>query len=128
MKKIFIISNDDFACKIYNILMNIEGHKIIGCENDVAKAINHLSSIEQALDIIIIDYRMSNREALSLLHSLTQICQNLKIIWINPNKIIKEFASEVKSLFLIEEPCNTQELIFFINDASQVGKNLYKVS
>ncbi len=129
MEKIFILSNDDITCRIYRLLLHLEGgYTIIGYEKDIAKALNYLSTIESAPDIIFIDFKMSNRDALSLLQSITQKYPDLKIMWINPDKKIKDLASEFKSLYLIEELYKNQDLIFFIRDASKMDKNGLKIS
>ncbi len=103
-------------CRMYKILLEIEGFTVLGWANNGDEALKMLNSEEINPDVILMDHRMPVRNGFDTALNLLKNNKNLKIIFISADNSIKDKALKLGALHFIEKPFHNQDLIKIINN------------
>ena len=102
-----------------NILKNLfeaHGFKIIGTAANGQIAIDKFNSLPTKPDVVLMDYRMPNKNGIEATVEILKSGCTSKIIFATSDVYIKEQALKVGATSVINKPFNFDELINKIND------------
>jgi len=102
-----------------NILKNLfeaHGFKIIGTAANGQIAIDKFNSLPTKPDVVLMDYRMLNKNGIEATVEILKSGCTSKIIFATSDVYIKEQALKVGATSVINKPFNFDELINKIND------------
>lgn len=80
MATIFIAEDDRQLRRFYKIALESKGYQIIGMVGDGEEAISMFNNFNKKPDIIILDYRMPNKNGIQVLIEILKIEKTSKII------------------------------------------------
>jgi len=97
-------------------LLEAHGFKVIGTAANGQIAIDKFNSLPTKPDVVLMDYRMPNKNGIEATVEILKSGCTSKIIFATSDVYIKEQALKVGATSVINKPFNFEELINKIND------------
>jgi len=119
MEKVFIVEDDECTLKLYELILDRYGYKIIGIARNGQEALEIFKTLEDKPDLIIMDYFLPIKDRLTTIKELINLDRNLKIIMIFGEDSIKNKAYLPGALSFIKKPFTIK---YFIKKISKVIK------
>ena len=89
MTTIFIAEDDNQLRRFYKTALESKGYQIIGMTGDGEEAISMFKNFNKRPDLIILDYRMPNKNGIQILKEILKIEKKSKIILASADEKIK---------------------------------------
>jgi len=89
MATIFIAEDDGQLRRFYKMALESKGYQIIGMVGDGEEAIPMFQNLNKRPDIIILDYRMPNKNGIQILKEILKIEKTSKVIFASADAKIK---------------------------------------
>ncbi|MHA1293244.1 MAG: response regulator [Promethearchaeota archaeon] len=118
--KIFIIEDDYALQKLYAIMLNDAGFKIIDTCDNGEEAILKYKNFQEKPDVIILDHRMPIKNGIDTLVEILQINRNEKIIFTSADLSVKEKAISLGAIEFVEKPFDLQ---YFLKKVTEIINN-----
>ncbi|MFX1329870.1 MAG: response regulator transcription factor, partial [Promethearchaeota archaeon] len=90
IKTIFIAEDDRDLQRLYELLLNMAGFRVLGIANNGEEAIKMFKNFAEKPDIIFLDYRMPIKNRIQALKEILHIDHNSKIVFASADKTIKK--------------------------------------
>ena len=103
--------------RLYRIMLELEGHIILGIANNGENAIELYKSFHEKPDIILMDQRMPIKNGIDTTREIFKINKNAKIIFTSADNSVKDQALSLGVLFFMQKPFKCEDLIESIKSA-----------
>lgn len=107
----FIVAKEPILHGLYKYIMELKGHKVIGEAYDFKMCIEMLRRKRIKPDIILLDHKLPNINALEGTRKLLRVNPKLKIILISQDKSIRDEALSTGAKSFIQKPFNIRTLV-----------------
>ena len=115
MLSVFIVEDDVFILKLYEIFLKMSGFSVIGKAKNGDEAVNFFKLMSTKPDLIIMDHRMPIKNGIEALKEILEIDNQAKIMIISADGRIKNIAKSVGAKAFIEKPFSMESLLEKIN-------------
>ncbi len=110
MSSIFIAEDDNQLRRFYKMALESKGYTILGLTGDGEEAISLFKNLNKKPDIIILDYRIPNKNGIQILEEILKIENTAKIIFATADNKIKIEALSKGAKFFLEKPFSLEKL------------------
>lgn len=110
MSSIFIAEDDNQLRRFYKMALESKGYTILGLTGDGEEAISLFKNLHKKPDIIILDYRMPNKNGIQILEEILKIENTAKIIFATADNKIKIEALSKGAKSFLEKPFSLEKL------------------
>ncbi|MFX1364397.1 MAG: response regulator [Promethearchaeota archaeon] len=110
MSSIFIAEDDNQLRRFYKMALESKGYKILGLTGDGEEAISLFKNLYKKPDIIILDYRMPNKNGIQILEEILKIENTAKIIFASADNKIKIEALSKGAKYFLDKPFSLEKL------------------
>ena len=112
---IFIVEDNKNIREIYKRLLDFFGFEVCGIAYDGNEAVKMFKSFNPKPDIILMDYRMPEKNGLQATREILQIDPDTKIIFGSADTTVKEESFALGVVGFLEKPFTSQSLLNCIN-------------
>ena len=117
IKKVFVVDDEPSLQFFYEKILTLNGFEIAGIANNGNEAISMFKSFLDKPKVIIMDYRMPEKNGIEASKEILQIDGNTKIIFISADNSVKEEALSIGAFCFQDKPFTIKQLIDQINKA-----------
>ncbi len=110
MASIFIAEDDSYISRIYKLILELAGHRIVGTASNGENAVEMYKSLSKKPDIIIMDHRMPIKNGIEATKEIFQISRHPKVIFASADRSVKEQALAIGAVYFLEKPFSIAEL------------------
>ncbi len=111
MASIFIVEDNSYISRIYKLILELEGHRVIGIASNGESAVNIYKSLLKKPDIIIMDQRMPIKDGMEAAKEILQINRRAKIIFTSADKKVNKEALSIGVVSVLDKPFNVENLV-----------------
>ena len=111
MASIFIAEDNSYISRIYKLILELEGHRVIGIASNGESAVNIYKSLLKKPDIIIMDQRMPIKDGMEAAKEILQINRRAKIIFTSADKSVNKEALSIGVVSVLEKPFKVENLV-----------------
>ena len=112
---IFIVEDNKDINEIYEQLLDFFGFEVYGIAYNGNEAVKMFKSFSPKPDIILMDYRMPEKNGLQATREILQIDPDTKIIFGSADTTVKEELFALGVVGFLEKPFSSQSLVNCIN-------------
>ncbi len=112
---IFIVEDNKDIREIYKRLLEFFGFEVRGIAYNGKKAVEMFESFNPKPDIVLMDYRMPEKNGLEAAREILQIDPDTKIIFGSADTTVKEESFALGVVGFLEKPFSSQSLVNCIN-------------
>lgn len=116
IKTIFIAEDDRDLQRLYELLLETSGFKVLGIANNGEEAIEMFKNFSEKPDIIIMDYRMPIKNGLDALKEILQIDHNSRVIFASADRTVKEEVYSYGAKGFLVKPFTLKKLVSILNE------------
>ncbi|MFX1377132.1 MAG: response regulator [Promethearchaeota archaeon] len=128
MPSIFIAEDDDQLRRFYKMALESKGYKIIGMAGDGEEAISMFKNLNIRPDIIILDYRMPNKNGIQILKEIFMIEERSKVIFASADATIKKEVMVKGAKLFLDKPFSLEELYKSVTMVLEIQSNEKKIN
>lgn len=110
MISILIVEDDIYLQKLYEMMLDTQGYKVIAKAGNGDEAIDLFKSLSTKPDIILMDHRMPIKNGIEATIELIKLNSNSKIIFISADNSVKKQALSSGAKKFIEKPFSIEQL------------------
>ncbi len=111
MASIFIAEDNSYISRIYKLILELEGHRVIGIASNGESAVNIYKSLLKKPDIIIMDQCMPIKDGMEAAKEILQINRRAKIIFTSADKQVNKEALSIGVVSVLDKPFNVENLV-----------------
>lgn len=111
MASVFIAEDDLYLSRLYKLILELAGHRVIGIASNGEMAVNIYKSLLKKPDIIIMDQRMPIKDGIETAKEILQINRRAKIIFTSANKKVNKEALSIGIVSVLDKPFNAENLV-----------------
>ena len=111
MITIFIVDDDQSLQRLYSLILNEAGFKIIDTAINGKDALEKYKNFEVKPDLILMDHRMPIKNGLDAMIEILEINNQEKIIFASADTTIKKKAISFGACAFLDKPFKMQELL-----------------
>lgn len=102
--RIFIVDDCEIVVQMYETFLTMKGYEVVAKAFDGNQAIELYQTLKIPPDIILMDYRMPEKDGLLVAREILSLNPNCKIIFISADCSIKTQALNIGIVFFFENP------------------------
>ncbi|MFX1480778.1 MAG: response regulator [Promethearchaeota archaeon] len=110
MISILIVEDDIYLQKLYEMMLDTQGYKVVAKAGNGDEAIDLFKSLSTKPDIILMDHRMPIKNGIEATIELIKLNSNSKIIFISADNSVKKQALSSGAKKFIEKPFSIEQL------------------
>lgn len=118
MVTVFLVEDNESARILYEKLLTLKGHKVIGTASNGIEAVELYISYFTKPDVIIMDHRMPLKNGMEVMKEILQIDNKVKIIFASADTNVKTLALSAGAVDFIQKPFSINSLLDSINNIS----------
>lgn len=100
---------------VFEKLLNVQGHHVIGKAYDGNQAVKIYEDLEFPPDIVLMDYRMPQKDGLIATEDILRINPNGLIIFVSADRSIKNEAMKAGAAYFLLKPVCFPDLLMVID-------------
>ena len=112
---IFIVDDNKDIQVINKTLLDLLGFEVKGIASNGKEAVEMFNSFNHKPDIILMDYRMPEKNGLEATREILQIDPDTKIIFASADTTMKEESLALGVVDFLEKPFSSQSLLNCLN-------------
>lgn len=116
MASIFIVEDDVFILRLYEIFLRSSKFSVIGKAKNGDEAVTSYKLMSTKPDLIIMDNRMPVKSGIEALKEILEIDSQAKIMIISADRSIEKIAKSVGAVAFMEKPFSLKILVENINN------------
>jgi DNA-binding response OmpR family regulator len=124
LTSVLIVEDDVYLQKLYEMMLDTEGIKVIAKARNGREAIDIFKSLPNKPDIILMDHRMPIKNGIDATKELIKLNSNPKIIFISADNSVKNQALSIGAKSFIEKPFRIEQLHQEIKKIIETSINL----
>jgi two-component system chemotaxis response regulator CheY len=117
MKSVFLVEDDVFILRLYEIFLGTAKISVIGKAKNGEEAVNSYKLMSRKPDLIIMDNRMPVKNGIEALKEILEIDRHAKIMIVSADRSIEKIAKSVGAIAFMEKPFSMEILVESINNA-----------
>jgi two-component system chemotaxis response regulator CheY len=117
MKSVFLVEDDVFILRLYEIFLRSSKFSVIGKAKNGDEAVNSYKLMSRKPDLIIMDNRMPVKNGIEALKEILEIDKQAKIMIVSADRSIEKIAKSVGAVAFMEKPFSMEKLVENINNA-----------
>lgn len=125
MIKIFIAEDDRDLQRLYELILEMAGFKVMGMANNGNEAIEMFKSFLEKPDIIILDYRMPIKNGIDAIKEILEIDHNSKVIFASADRTVEQKIYLFGAIGFLDKPFTHKKLIATLNDCLSSSKAVH---
>ncbi len=125
MIKIFIAEDDRDLQRLYELILEMAGFKVMGMANNGNEAIEMFKSFLEKPDIIILDYRMPIKNGIDAIKEILEIDHNSKVIFASADRTVEQKSYLFGAIGFLDKPFTHKKLIATLNDCLSSSKAVH---
>ena len=118
---IFIVEDNKDIREIYFRLLDFLGFEVRRIAYNGSEAVDMFKSFHPRPDIVLMDYRMPEKNGLQATREILQIYPETKIIFGSADTTVKEESLALGVIGFLEKPFSSQSLVNCINKVQALG-------
>ena len=111
MTSIFIVEDDLSLQRLYEMMINVFGFKVVDKASNGKEAIEKFMSFSSKPDLILMDHRMPVKNGIDTAIELLKINNNIKILFASADNSVNGRALEIGASSFIKKPFTVVELL-----------------
>jgi len=115
MATVFLVEDNDSSCILYEKLLTMKGHKVLGTANNGLEAVELFKSSRIRPEVIIMDHRMPIKNGIEVMKEIRQIDDKTKVIFVSADIQVKALALTAGAADFIQKPFSINLLLDSIN-------------
>jgi two-component system chemotaxis response regulator CheY len=116
MASIFIVEDDVFILRLYEIFLRSSKFSVIGKAKNGDEAVTSYKLMSTKPDLIIMDNRMPVKSGIEALKEILEIDSQAKIMIVSADRSIEKIAKSVGAVAFMEKPFSLKILVENINN------------
>jgi len=116
MASIFIVEDDVFILRLYEIFLRASKFSVIGKAKNGDEAVSSYKLMSTKPDLIIMDNRMPVKNGIEALKEILEIDRQAKIMIVSADRSIEKIAKSVGAVAFMEKPFSLKILVENINN------------
>lgn len=116
MGSVFIVEDDDFILRLYEIFLRSSKFSVIGKAKNGDEAVSSYKLMSTKPDLIIMDNRMPVKSGIEALKEILEIDSQAKIMIVSADRSIEKIAKSVGAVAFMEKPFSLKILVENINN------------
>ena len=121
MFSVFIVDDEPILQRLYSMVVESAGFKVIGRASDGREALDKFKKFLKAPNIILMDYRMPLKNGIDTAKEILRINPKPKIIFTTADESVKEAALLLGAVSFKSKPFSNERLIQNIEKALGVS-------
>ncbi len=113
---IFIVEDDVFILRLYEIFLRSSKFSVIGKAKNGDEAVTSYKLMSTKPDLIIMDNRMPVKSGIEALKEILEIDSQAKIMIVSADRSIEKIAKSVGAVAFMEKPFSLKILVENINN------------
>ena len=109
--RIIIVDDEKDIVRLFEEVLNWEGHQIIAKASNGEEAIEAFKSAVNPPDIILMDHRMPIKDGLSATEEILSANKNVKIVFVSADFTAREKALKIGATLFLEKPIDFSKLL-----------------
>jgi len=118
--KIMIVEDDPLIRQLYEQILMKKGYEVIAVASDGDQAISMYNNMLEKPDIIILDFRLPNKNGLEVSHEIMKQNSSTEILMISGDPTFDRKAVMSSGIFLMQKPLEINEIINEISHISNL--------
>jgi len=116
MASIFIVEDDVFILRLYEIFLRSSKFSVIGKAKNGDEAVTSYKLMSTKPDLTIMDNRMPVKSGIEALKEILEIDSQAKIMIVSADRSIEKIAKSVGAVAFMEKPFSLKILVENINN------------
>jgi two-component system chemotaxis response regulator CheY len=110
MASIFIVDDDKSVHRVFEKILQIQGHQIVGHAFDGDEAVKLFNEFEMKPNFVLMDHRMPVKDGLTATKEILKIDNEARIIFVSADDTIIDEALSVGALHFLVKPIRSRNL------------------
>ena len=111
MASIFIAEDNSYISRIYKLILELAGHRIVGTASNGENAVKMYKSLSKKPDIIIMDHRMPIKNGIEAIKEILQLNNQARIIFTTADCSINKEALSIGAKTVMDKPFTLDDLV-----------------
>lgn len=110
MSNFFIIENNTLFHSLFQRILKIKGHRVVGWADNYIEFLEKISNIKPKPDIVLINQRASSEEYVDISKELLNRYPNLRIIFMSTNGTAARQRIKSGAVMFVKKPFSIDSL------------------